>query len=223
MYHPYTTHSAHAYRPFTAYTPPNSGDNVCHAPRRQTRFSREVCRDNAFRRDHDHQNTTGYRAYDPDQSSELADWKPIVTAGLTPCGCTPIRERFSPGTTLRTTGTGEAELVRLWKEDFQVLRNGNLLIQHPRFTNRTAFVVFLINDCPDCQDTKTMWEAYAIEAHYLTGGGDSAAAGLGRLCTKSVEALMFKRRDGRVVDYNGPFNARRLKQLLKKHCLRAFK
>jgi len=120
----------------------------------------------------------------------------------------------------RWTSKRSEGLVPLFKEDFQVLPSRGLALHHPRFVNKTAFVVFVVNSCPECQDTKQMWQAYAIEGHVLTGGNGSLGDIINtRICTMKVQYLMFKRRDGELVDYAGPFNAARLRGLLKNTCL----
>lgn len=210
MYHPYAQFNEHQTHPYSLYQ-----QSPCNKMKGKP-F--DVCRDDAFRRHRRDQNTVGYQPVDPDQSSELARWEPFTYAENRECSpCTAV-EKFSMGTTLRTT----AGLKQLCKDDFQVLRDGNLLLHDRRFANKTAFVIFLINDCPECQDTKTMWEAHAIEAHYLIGGGEMLSADkIKRLCTKRIQSIMFKRRDGLLVEYNGPFNVVAFRSLMLKHGMRA--
>ena len=175
--------------------------------------------------------TSGLRATDPYISDELHPYCSFVEGftggsgrlcnlGIPDSGpCSEARVGMPFG---RWTSKG-SRLVPLWKDDFRVVPGG-LTLYHPRFVNKTAFVVFVVNTCDDCQDTKQAWQAYAIEGHELVGGNDSVNALLGttitsRICTKKVQYLMFKRRDGLLVDYAGPFNAIRLRELLKKACL----
>ncbi len=98
-------------------------------------------------------------------------------------------------------------IIPLWKDDFQALPNGGLLLHDSRFVNKECFVVFIVNYCMPCQDTKQMWQAFAIEATELMGTGPF-------IQTDYVQYLMFKRRDGILVEYRGQLNIQKLNYLL---------
>ena len=108
------------------------------------------------------------------------------------------------------------KLVPLWKQDFAVLPNGGLALRDARFANREAFVIFIVDYCMPCQDTKQMWQAFAVDASQLIDA-DSPP-----ICTDYVQYLMFKRRDGVLVEYRGPFNVAKLNRLLARCGLNKF-
>lgn len=224
MYHPYTQHihTRHNTRAFSLYRA------LGRRPGQGVR-QLSVCRDDPrlHRRLRGVMNTTELHPYQSfvegfggGGGSEYRPAGCSVNAAPT-LACTEARG-LSGGYGMfgRWTSKHHEGLVPLFKEDFQVLPGGGLALYHPRFVNKTAFVVFVLNSCPDCQDTKQMWQAYAVEAHQLVGGNGSIGDIVNtRVCTMKVQYLMFKRRDGEVVDYAGPFNVARLHELLKKTCL----
>lgn len=106
------------------------------------------------------------------------------------------------------SGCTNSPLVSLVKQDFRPLCNGGLSLHDRRFENKEAFIVFIVDYCMPCQDTKQMWQAFAIEASELIDSNSP------RIATDYVQYIMFKRRDGVLVEYQGPFNIAKLKRLL---------
>lgn len=200
MYHPYQKCNKH---PFSTY-------RACG--KQSKKFNNNVHRDDPrIRRGHRY--TTGLHNLDSYVGDELHPYCSFVE-GFTVTGVSPT-----------TTAEG-SRLVPLWKQDFQPLQNGGLALYNPRFVNKTAFVIFVVNYCLDCQDTKQMWQAYAIEAHDLIGGGGTVSDCIGatigstsKVCTKRIQSLMYKRHDGTLVEYAGQLNVHRLKQLLQRACI----
>ena len=223
MFHAYTQYNRHQQHPFALYKALGSRPRV---QRLRRRFTNCVCRDAPRLRRVD-RHTVGMPGLDNYIGDELHPYCSFVEGfnGGRVCSvnypasgaCTQLAGNGMIG---RWTSKHSEGLVPLFKEDFQVLPGGGLALYHPRFVNKTAFVVFVLNNCPECQDTKQMWQAYAIEGHQLVGGNGTLGDVLNtRICTLKVQFLMFKRRDGELVDYVGPFNASRLRQLLKHTCL----
>ena len=221
MLHPYAQHTRHQTHPFTFYKSLGSRPRV---QRLRLPFTNGMSRDDPRQR-RNTRHTTGLPGLTQNTSDELHPYCSFVegfnggrvcSTNFPGAGCNQARSpMYGDWTSKRSEG-----LVPLFKEDFQVLPGRGLALYHPRFVNKTAFVVFVVNNCPECQDTKQMWQAYAIEGHTLTGGNGTLGDIINtRVCTLKVQFLMFKRRDGEVVDYVGPFNVARLRQLLKKTCL----
>lgn len=220
MFHPYIQHTRHNTRALDLYKALGRRPG-CGIKRPS------VCRDAPRLRRSD-RHTVGLPGMDTYIGDELHPYCAFVegfnggrvcSVNIPPSGrCTEARMGY--GMFGRWTDKHSEGLVPLFKEDFQVLPGGGLALYHPRFVNKTAFVVFVQNDCPDCQDTKQMWQAYAIEGHQLVGGNGTLGDVVNtRVCTMKVQYLMFKRRDGELVDYAGPFNVARLHELLTKTCL----
>ena len=109
-----------------------------------------------------------------------------------------------------------AKLVPLYKEDFDVLRNGGLALRDHRFAHKEAFVIFIVDYCMPCQDTKQMGQAFAVDAHELIDDHSPF------IRTDFVQYLMFKRRDGVLVEYRGRFNISKMNRLLAQRGLNEF-
>ena len=205
MYHPYVKHTYKQNHPYALYKA--LGSRPRHS--RGNRLSRDNPR---LRQNNQH--TTGLKGISGFISDELHPYQQFVE-GFSGCHNNAFKGRW-------VNGNKSEGLVALFKEDFQVLPNKSVALYHPRFVNKTAFVVFVVKDCQDCQDTKQMWQAYAIEAHTLIGGNGPAidTTKVTKVCTLNVESLMFKQRDGELVDYVGPFNTSYFRTLLRKTCFK---
>ena len=87
--------------------------------------------------------------------------------------------------------------MKLYKDDFVNLKDGRLMLKDTRLEGKEAFVYFLVGTCFPCQDTKQVWQAFACNVsqrnHLLT---------FFRKCgsTSGIQYLMFKRKDGILVD-----------------------
>ena len=92
--------------------------------------------------------------------------------------------------------------------NFQVLENGSLALIDQRFANKEAFVIFIVDYCMPCQDTKQMWQAFAVNAAELIEPNSQC------IRTDFVQYLMLKRRNGLLVEYRGPLNVGKLNRLL---------
>ena len=96
-------------------------------------------------------------------------------------------------------------IIKLYKNDFEVLQNGQLRVIHPLLRGQNGFVLFKLNDCPDCQDTKTMWSAVAMSTkmmnEFICSSHNTAT-----VCTGAVPGLMYIRKDGMLVDFRGKVN-----------------
>lgn len=104
---------------------------------------------------------------------------------------------------------GSATLVPLFKEDFEVIRGCGLKLNDPRFIGREMFVVFVVNYCPDCQDTKQMWQSYAVNVP-ISSLTSRRVGRLEDVCTQRIQWIMLKRADGRLVDFSGRLDTGKL-------------
>ena len=186
MYHPYTKCAPDLYGQYQML-----GTRTCAGKANAAKFNCHVGRDyQRFRRTD--RNTTGASGQPTYVGDELHPYHRFV-------------EEFSALS--RRSCLGQMGLVPLCNDDFQVLSCGQLLLNHPRFVNKAAYVVFFYLDCPECQDTKQSFRAYAIEAHKLIG-------------TQSVRqcqaAVMYKQRDGRLTKCVRPLNVSLLNQLISR-------
>jgi len=104
----------------------------------------------------------------------------------------------------------DPRLHKLYKEDFEASPDGRLHLHDRRFVGRNIFVVFVINYCVPCQDTKQMWQAYAVDASVLQGGGGS------QVCTNQMQYIMYKPANSSLlVDYQGSLNIKKLTSMLR--------
>lgn len=109
---------------------------------------------------------------------------------------------------------GTRTLVPLIKEDFEVRQGCDLRLHDERFVGRDMFVVFVLNYCPTCQDTKQMWQAYAIDVPFSSLTTTADPINLRDVCTQRIQWIMLKRADGVLVDYSGKVDKRSLLRLV---------
>lgn len=103
----------------------------------------------------------------------------------------------------------DPRLQKLYKDDFEASSDGRLRLWDRRFASSNIFVVFVINYCVPCQDTKQMWQAYAIDASVLQGSGP-------KVCTNHFQYIMYKNAGSPVlVDYSGSVDIRKLTNMLR--------
>jgi thiol-disulfide isomerase/thioredoxin len=55
--------------------------------------------------------------------------------------------------------TDSMSVILLDKDDFILLDNGQLKINHPAFSKSEGFIIFYTSWCPNCQDTKVVWSS----------------------------------------------------------------
>jgi hypothetical protein len=103
----------------------------------------------------------------------------------------------------------DPRLQKLYKDDFVAGTDGRLRLYDRRFASKNIFVVFVINYCMPCQDTKQMWQAYAVDASVLQGSGPT-------VCTNKMQYIMYKNAGSSILtDYNGPLDIRKLTSMLR--------
>ena len=89
-------------------------------------------------------------------------------------------------------------MMKLFKEDFETLPTGELKLNDRRLCGKEAFIIFVLMYCPDCQDTKQIWEAFACDRSYSLKLSQFFRSTCGS--TAGMQYLMFKRKDGLLVD-----------------------
>ena len=128
-------------------------------------------------------------------SQRAADWTPFVDGVRGGCDST----------------TAYVKPIR--KDRIQLGRDGSMKIAD--WMGREALVLFVILDCPTCQDTKQMWKAYAIDGEWIRGGDGPKRL----LCTPRVSAAFWKRSDGLLSAWRGRINEARLNHVINSLCL----
>jgi hypothetical protein len=102
--------------------------------------------------------------------------------------------------------------IPLDKNNFVLLENGQLKINHPAFSGTEGFVAFYSSWCPNCQDTKVVWSSIG----YINKPNLPQIPQIPQIPPRIKEQLIsrstsIKRypilkvvtRDGSVIDYNG--------------------
>ena len=107
---------------------------------------------------------------------------------------------------------------RLQKFDFKVTRDGRLRVTHPAFRGKNGIILFNIYGCPECQDTKVEWSADALRTTLRNHARPEFVCGYLRAQSCAIRnflgeqkkpgtsfpSLKYIRKDGIVVDYEGP-------------------
>ena len=143
-------------------------------------------------------------------ANHLERWQPVEEVVRPHADWTPFVDGVRGGC---DSSSQIAYVKPIRKDRIRLGRDGSMKIVD--WMGREALVLFVILDCPTCQDTKQMWKAYAIDAEWILGGDGPKRL----LCTPRVSAAFWKRADGLLSAWKGRINETRLNRVINSLCL----